>query len=452
MSAIIKAVFNYFLKKWYSLMGLCCLTGVTFLIYLKEFYKYINSTNYEYFLIALFFIFLIEYIGWFYSIKPPKKKKNKIGIAIGIYSDTKKTDKRIKQDFIRCLKKEISSITSNNEILHELFHVFEIQEFHSKKIIENPDDASFPIKYLQLTRANLFLTGNCKIRKSNGKDRYFLELDARVVHMPVPVVTRQSLSKEMSNVLPNKIDFPVEQENEGFSFATNIARDGLLYIIGMACIVSNDGFTAYQIFHELWNVLKNNRLRPSKLLIDKLETSALFMASQIYQKKPLDLDELNKYLLVLQSISPNSCHAHLLRGIYYFHKEQMRLALIEINKALRKNEPGPHLSRAFIYAYSGKNLDKVYQEYEKALKYSMDKDIGNIILDVEIFIQNVIDKEPDKVELWYCLGIINLKFKDDKELMKENFNKFIGFPDNIKKYPKQVAYSKKCIQEISIVQ
>ena len=43
----------------------------------------------------------------------------------------------------------------------------------------------------------------------------------------------------------------------------------------------------------------------------------------------------------------------------------------------------------------------------------------------ETFILDVLDEEPEKYQLWYCLGLVNYYKKEDYECALEYFNNFI---------------------------
>jgi hypothetical protein len=107
----------------------------------------------------------------------------------------------------------------------------------------------------------------------------------------------------------------------------------------------------------------------------------------------------------------------------FCNDRNLRLAMKEILHAKSKSNPAYLLSRAFIYAYKG-SIDKADKIYEEILSPQYNSDTINI-LQIEIFIQNVLHEEPNKTELYYCLGLINFKIKEDYKLAIKNFNKFV---------------------------
>ena len=68
------------------------------------------------------------------------------------------------------------------------------------------------------------------------------------------------------------------------------------------------------------------------------------------------------------------------------------------------------------------NLDKAERSYRKAFKYTVSPDV---IFQTEEFINDVLEKDPDKCQLWYCLGMINWFVKKDRILGREAFEKFL---------------------------
>jgi len=80
-------------------------------------------------------------------------------------------------------------------------------------------------------------------------------------------------------------------------------------------------------------------------------------------------------------------------------------------------------STAFLYAYEG-DLGKAYKEYKRAF-YDPPQD-ATIPLQCEDFIHIVLETEPEKGQLYYCLGLINLRAKGDLLAAKNDFQQFLN--------------------------
>jgi tetratricopeptide (TPR) repeat protein len=77
---------------------------------------------------------------------------------------------------------------------------------------------------------------------------------------------------------------------------------------------------------------------------------------------------------------------------------------------------------AFLLAYKG-SLTKALAEYKRASKRHLLNQRG--LLEIEDFICWVVEKEPDKTQLHFCLGLINYFAKGDREQALHDFEKFL---------------------------
>jgi hypothetical protein len=102
-------------------------------------------------------------------------------------------------------------------------------------------------------------------------------------------------------------------------------------------------------------------------------------------------------------------------------------------------------SLAFIPAYEG-NLDDAYRSYQKAFARPLSDQ--SAVGQVEEFIQRVIDEEPDRPWLYFCLGLINHKAKFDLASAETDFQKFLSGVDHTR-FPRQVEAAKKWLSEIT---
>ncbi len=82
---------------------------------------------------------------------------------------------------------------------------------------------------------------------------------------------------------------------------------------------------------------------------------------------------------------------------------------------------GFNYSMAFLYAYDG-NLASAIRHYRRATKSVVS--IG-MLTQIEDFICWVLEREPDKYQLHYCLGFFNWKAKGDLVRALKDFEKFL---------------------------
>ena len=95
-------------------------------------------------------------------------------------------------------------------------------------------------------------------------------------------------------------------------------------------------------------------------------------------------------------------------------------------------------------AYEG-DLQAAYKKYRKAFEIPLPNLI--VPLQVEEFIQIVIDEEPERKDLYYCLGLVNYRSKRDLDVATRDFQKFLDSTEE-PEYPRQHKTARKWLGEI----
>lgn len=103
-------------------------------------------------------------------------------------------------------------------------------------------------------------------------------------------------------------------------------------------------------------------------------------------------------------------------------------------------------SEAFLNAYDG-DLDSAYKMYRRAFDAPLQN--SNTPMDCEIFIQNILEEEPNRYWLYFCLGLINFREKRDLQLAREHFSSFLTIVE-ADRYKDQVKAARNWIEEIDV--
>jgi len=433
-------------EKWFSPIGIISLLVLELLLLMPYFWNNFSDGISTIEGVILGFIVLISILIWFLFRRYPKNITNKIGIVIAIKTENKQEYIKLRSDLILEFKNILQHYGKEN-----VFNIIELPEYYTKKI----NDRTSSIEALKRTRSHFIIYGVCKRRMEEGKENYFISTEARVVHKPIPIIVSEKLSREFAELFPRKVIFPVADEISGFEITSEWMAFVTKYIIGIAAFLSGCFDFSFDIFRKLHGELKS--IAVSTPQIKKLKTripkriseSALALASRTYfmYRKTKDkklLEKLKLFLDILSSIDPNNYSAHLLRGIYFFLVEKdVQKAKREIKKSRNALDVTWRYSEAFLFAYEG-NLNKTEKSYKKAFKAEVSPDV---IFQTEEFIYDVLEIEPEKCQLWYCVGMINWKAKGDKILAKKYFEKFLECGDNnsfmeqkskVKEYLKQL--------------
>jgi hypothetical protein len=97
----------------------------------------------------------------------------------------------------------------------------------------------------------------------------------------------------------------------------------------------------------------------------------------------------------------------------------------------------------FLNAYSG-DLKKAIQQYRNAMTLPIEPPV---IAEIEEFICWVLDVEPHKYQLHYCLGFLNWKIKEDKLQAIMDFKTFLSLGRK-EEFPFERELARQWISEI----
>jgi len=384
-------------------------------------------------------------VGWIVSTRLPEAAANRIGILIAIDCETKKERQRLKTDFVRALRDEM--MRGN----HQQYAVLELSEYHSR-MVHSHEEA---LPFLRRTASHLMVYGRCKVRTHQNRPTYVLELNATVRHSPIAFEVSKQFSKDIDLAFPRKALIPETEELRGFELTRDLVGLASRFILGIASSISGNPVSAFDLHHGVWTELRRKEeeggiwLGPKHLtarVASLLVEEGLAAANLRFTKKPPNyLEDMRRFLDVSQEIDPSHYSGHLLRGIYYFlFSRDIERAKKEIRQAKNSRDAAWLWSSAFLDAYDGK-LEEAHKTYQRAFRSLVTDDTS---LQVETFIVDVLSLEPDKIQLWYCLGVINYFYKEDMESARRDFLKFCEHAELSGKFPKSVEFAKRYLVEI----
>ena len=389
--------------------------------------------------------YLSVHVGWFvfWLYKKnilPKNSKNKIGLVICINAENDKQKIRIKNDFAGRLDK---LILGNN--LGKIVNIILLNSYQAERVSKVLDQY-VKNKYgkeelknwnsiQKSMRSHFFIYGNIKERQ-DVENKYFIDLEALVVHAPVNVPIKKQIKKEFLSVWYKQISFQEKIEFKGFEFTADSIFVAVEYIVGIAALVSGD----IELALKLHNNLNNNPYfqkftpLPPNLKHVKEELKSLLAEENYliarYHYKQGNLEKCNNYLnqsfLIQQSYG-----ALLLRSIIEFCNEnnsEKALNTIYESKKLAKNDGTWRYSEGFLLMYLEK-YDKAVKVYKKIIENSYPGE-ESTLKEVYIFIENILKNNPDKIQLYFVLGY--LKYRKDSNYPEayDYFEKFLSKANN----------------------
>ncbi len=394
-----------------------------------------------------FFAILVIFAFWYNSVRLPKVPADRIGFAVAIVPETKEVQQKIDTDFIVALRDLI-----HGSEMRSSFSFLVIPQ-HLARTIQSGEQA---VKILYDSRCRFLVFGRARTRRIQGKDVELLNLEGAVSHGPLPTEVQRKLSAEFSELFPRRL--LVEAEGDVFSLelTANLINLVSRYVMGIALLLSGDFAYAQRLveqvqrdvvrFHNDFPAIVKIRQRIPKLLADVyLVQVRLAYANWRRTKDPQFMEEMDPHLGHLEHVDPDNVDLHACRAIWLFvTKRDVAGALEEIRKARNTVDQTWRYNHAFLLAYKG-SLKTALEEYKRASKKVLPN--PRTLLDVEEFITWVVDKEPDKTQLHFALGLINFFSKGDQRRAMLDFEKFLEVtPAN--NFPEQRRLAEAYLQTI----
>lgn len=429
----LEKILNWISERWHSRYSIIILIVILFFLFINLF------TGIEYSKIRLFdwsvlgLIIISTFLIWLYTTKVPKTHKNKIGFIVAIFTENKEQYKKLKSDFIETLQENISTGNIRNQFDLIVYH-----EYYSRKI----KDHEIASIFLNKSNAHFMIYGRGRVRNLKGENHFVLNLEGIVSHKPIPVEVSTKFSKEFGELLPRRL--AIAEENDLFSFdvVANWIKLVSQYIVGIASLLSGDLEHSKNLFYSVLNDLKNLRsnfpalVKINQRIPNRITETVYLMARNEYEiynkvKSETHLIKMGNYLSEIKNIAYNHYPSNLLRAIYHFLNDRnIKAAFNELKKCKDIRDGAWRYSYAFLKAYEG-NLKVAAKCYKNAFKY----DCAVVVpLEVEEFIVDILGQEPEKYQLYFCLGMINFIGKSDYPAAKRDFELFLnnGNPKDFK--------------------
>jgi len=311
--------------------------------------------------------------------------------------------------------------------------VVEIPPYYAAQIIDVPSAR----RCLRKCRGHFLVFGAASTRKIANRDFYVLKLRGVVVHTVVREQTSKDLSREMDAVLPQRVRIDCESDIDGFELTSRLFSHGAKFVIATAALLSRDFDLAERLLEDLQTKrkeLKSLKAIPGvKALLNKLsdrladaylcQSRRMHLEWRLTRREDI-LDSMKEYAIKLKRLRPKTDASYLALAIWHFVRHRdIASAIREVRtcETLKLNSVDARYSLAFLHAYQG-DLRRAEAEYLVAFRASR----GHATpFEVEEFMEWLLTSEPDKFQVYYCLGLINMHVKGDVSSAMNDFEKFI---------------------------
>jgi tetratricopeptide (TPR) repeat protein len=375
--------------------------------------------------VIILFSLILIFAFWYQKVRIPRNKKECIGFIVAISAETEEQYNKIVQDFILHLR----DLISKGNLTYS-FNFITLPQHHAIKI-QTVEDAR---RYLNIIRGHFMVFGKARVRKVQNEDKHVIDINGIVRHNPLSIQIGRAFSAEFSSIFPSRMLLSTQNDLLGFEFTSDLVNFIARYVIGIASLYSGDYIYSESVFKDLQVSMKmvSSSLPPIIKIkqripewLNEIYFTRILIAYRKYREifNADSLSEMEYYLNEVNNISPNNYTYLNYRSILYFIKDRdTESARRELSKCKKGKDILWRYNIAFIYAYEG-DMAKATQQYQIAFR---DKSIPeNKIFEIEEFISWILEEEPDKIQLSYCLGLINYMVKNDYVRALKDFEKFL---------------------------
>lgn len=389
------------------------------------------------------FTFILVISLWLYTVRIPKNPKGKVGIVVAIISDEEGEAKQIEFDLVRTLRQLLQRDPAGAN-----FHLLVLPTYAAEQI----SDFGSADRFLRQTRCHFMLYGQAKRRNHLGKEFHVLVLEGIVRHAPIPKEVSNRLANDFRQVLPRQVLVPRESDAIAFEVTSAWVDLSARYVIAIAAHLSGDIVYSERLFLDVESSLKTAQhlkgfLQPiAQSLPDRLKqlyrdwlgglSDKYFMTrNRMYMEQ---IDSVCDKLLAREPADYGALASKAMAE--FILRRNIKEARNLIGQCRRVRDVTWRYSLAFLHAYGG-DLEAAHDEYRRAFRGPLQN--ITVPIQCEEFIQIILDEEPDKEQLHFCLGLINYNMKRDYVAAKRDFDRFVN-SSSINKFP----WANRCADEL----
>jgi hypothetical protein len=385
---------------------------------------------------------------WFATHWLKKNKRGRVGIAVAITPEDPVLGRQVSADFIDSLKTRLQTDREASR-----FHLVIVPEWAAVKC----QDAYSAVRILRKVRCHFILYGRVDRRQIGGKSQHILRFEGAVVHGQLAPDVQKTLRDDFNTTLPRKIHFPDDNSIFSFEATSEWAEVAARYVVGLAAMYSGDLGYAEQLLLSVRDRLRSTspRVAPLQEIARRLP-ARLRTLYEAWQAAVFDIYYLRRERnLVLQlryvsdnllSLDPKHYGALLSAAICDFVLDRnVKAAKRRLGKCTHVEDVAWRYSLAFLHAYEG-NMKLAREEYQRAFQGPL-RDV-TLPVQVEEFMQMILDEEPGKAQLHYCSAVVNLRAKQDREGARRDFSAFLN-DEGSKEYPEERRRAERFLKELT---
>jgi hypothetical protein len=386
--------------------------------------------------------------AWWLSVRPRRHKKGTLGFDIAIRCEVAQQSVQLENDFVDHARKLLQKSTSRYPI--SLLS-------HPQHISARVRDSGTARRLTKATRGKFLLFGQAKERMVGGEPQHVLEFEGLVRHGPIGADASRQLANEFREAIPSGVTIQKDADHLAFRVTAEWVNLAARYVVALASRLSGDDDYAESLFLEIEQEV-NDDPKPQPPSISRIRNRLPQRLFEVYQLRCAALYERywsTRDVVFLKAMEPELEKALSRQEDWDSGWSLMAIVRFMVHRDIPgtkeaishfSNSPDTtwRYSAAFIAAYEG-DLQTASEHYRKVF-YRPPED-ETVPIQSEEFIQIVVEKEPERCELHFCLGLINLKAKKDRAAARRDFQAFLSSPC-AERFPQQRTRAEEWIGEI----
>jgi hypothetical protein len=391
-------------------------------------------------------------LGW-WRTRLPRVGKHKVGFGVAIHFEDPNNAKQLKADLVDTM----AQLLQGSRLRYD-FQFIEFSQAVARRVVEHPEDVDRLVRQANL---KFLMWGRARVRTLTQGAGYVIDLRGLVAHGGISAQQADAFGKEFSAVLPGRLIIGPQGNMFACEFAARQLDAAARYVIGTAAALSNDFTYAEQLLLNAETTVSRDVQRaagaPVSVLLDRIRRRIAELYSEWLNRLMRQfvatrnrglLEEADAIVGKLRRYQPDSYEVRLCAAqIAFVLRRDLRTARAEIDACRGSNDASWRFSDAFLLAYDG-DLQSAYRAYPGAFESQLGD--PSIPTQCEEFILTVLDEEPERHWLHFCLGLINYRAKADLASARRDFQRFLQHEEPTR-FARQIAAVERWLEEIETV-
>lgn len=373
---------------------------------------------------------LLVYLAHLLASYVRRTPKDRVGVLICLHGDQDEDSQRAVSQFT-------AEMQSAAHQASERFYVNVVQQSVAKRVVDL-DEAK---KLLRKSRGHFLVYGQVSKGKLQGQSGYLLRNYQLVVHSRVSDQLRSALSGEMSQVFPTRLFVGAEDDLQGYLYTGALFGLAARYTIGVAALYSRDFSYSENLLRQVTElnptisrnspaakvfsvVVKRAKSRLAQICMYRARL-AYFEWNRIRSRSQLEVVRTEiENAAGWKSPTNTEYEYYTLKAICAFGLDRnISVARQNLYKCRNSGDASWRFSEAFLRAYEG-NVSGACECYRRTLNKPVPPEM---VQQVVSFLEWVLIEEPQKKQIYFCLGYVLHHWSNCSERARDYYEKALTY-------------------------